>query len=260
MSEEPGRTSDEPVDPDLARLYREASREAPPPHLDAQILAAAHREAGSRPRAIGDGAGEDAYSPVAKHRSWRVPLALAAVIVLSVSILTLSPEIRDVAPPERAETARAPQPEATTSPGSETPERAATPPQEFRRVPGAPPGVASRDEPVAREAPAAVAALRDEAAPEAPPASMAAARPERAPPRPEAGVRLEPRAQQAAPLRAEADLAGALTRQYADQPPEKWGEKIVELRREGRVEEAEALLAEFRRRFPDYRIPAEWTR
>jgi hypothetical protein len=51
-----------------------------------------------------------------------------------------------------------------------------------------------------------------------------------------------------------------LARQYAAEPPEKWGEKILELRREGRAAEADALLAEFRQRFPDHAVPPEWTR
>ncbi len=37
-----------------------------------------------------------------------------------------------------------------------------------------------------------------------------------------------------------------------NQPADKWLEKLAELRREGRAAEAEQLLAEFRRRFPDH--------
>jgi hypothetical protein len=37
--------------------------------------------------------------------------------------------------------------------------------------------------------------------------------------------------------------------------PERWLERIVQLRKEGRNEEAERQLAEFRRKYPDYRIP-----
>jgi hypothetical protein len=39
--------------------------------------------------------------------------------------------------------------------------------------------------------------------------------------------------------------------------PEKWLERIAELRGEGRHEEADKQLAEFRQRYPDYRIPPE---
>jgi hypothetical protein len=42
---------------------------------------------------------------------------------------------------------------------------------------------------------------------------------------------------------------------FADEPPEKWLERIVQLRQQGRHDEADKALAEFRMRYPDYRIP-----
>jgi hypothetical protein len=66
--------------PGLARVYGAAPRDEPPAHLDAAILAAARREVGARPR------------PLAGLRTWRVPLSLAAVVVLSVSLVTLMRE------------------------------------------------------------------------------------------------------------------------------------------------------------------------
>jgi hypothetical protein len=41
----------------------------------------------------------------------------------------------------------------------------------------------------------------------------------------------------------------------AEESPERRLARIVELRRAGRDDEADRLLAEFRRRYPDYRIP-----
>ncbi|MGA8050936.1 MAG: hypothetical protein WCA09_12255, partial [Burkholderiales bacterium] len=41
----------------------------------------------------------------------------------------------------------------------------------------------------------------------------------------------------------------------ADESPQRWLEQIAELRREGRDDEADRRLAEFRRRYPAYRIP-----
>jgi hypothetical protein len=41
----------------------------------------------------------------------------------------------------------------------------------------------------------------------------------------------------------------------ADLTPEKWLERIEELRRQGKLDEARASLAEFRKRYPDYRLP-----
>ena len=37
--------------------------------------------------------------------------------------------------------------------------------------------------------------------------------------------------------------------------PEQWLQGIADLKRQGRNEEAEKQLAEFRKRYPDYRIP-----
>ncbi len=94
-------------DPGLGRVYGAAPRDEPPARLDAAILAAARREVGARPR------------PVSALRAWRVPVSIAAVVVLSVSLATLvredggdelfqavRPDVPRAAPPA----ARAPQP------------------------------------------------------------------------------------------------------------------------------------------------------
>jgi hypothetical protein len=55
------------------------------------------------------------------------------------------------------------------------------------------------------------------------------------------------------------------TRQFADQAParvmqegpEPWLGRIAQMRGEGRHEEADKALAEFRQRYPDYRIPPQ---
>ena len=65
-------------DPRLDRVYRAGVREEPPAHLDAVILAAARREVGARPRAL-----------TSRLRAWRVPVSIAAVVVLSVSLVTV---------------------------------------------------------------------------------------------------------------------------------------------------------------------------
>lgn len=66
----------------LAAIYRAAAQDAPPPALDAAILAAARREVGARPRPAGFSFGY----------SWRTSLSIAAVMVLSVSLVTLMRE------------------------------------------------------------------------------------------------------------------------------------------------------------------------
>jgi predicted transcriptional regulator len=49
--------------------------------------------------------------------------------------------------------------------------------------------------------------------------------------------------------------AGSLSPQQIEASPERWLRRIAQLRRDGRDDEADRELAEFRRRFPDYRIP-----
>ncbi len=67
-------------DPGLDRLYGAAPRDEPPARLDAAIQAAARREVGARPR------------PLSALRRWRVPVSIAAVLVLSASLVMLMKE------------------------------------------------------------------------------------------------------------------------------------------------------------------------
>ena len=66
-------------DEELSRRYRELAREEPPRALDDAILAAARREVRSHPAPLVAPSG---------RRSWFVPVAAAAVIVLS-AVVTL---------------------------------------------------------------------------------------------------------------------------------------------------------------------------
>ncbi|MBI4191287.1 MAG: hypothetical protein HY525_12215 [Betaproteobacteria bacterium] len=93
MSEAP--RNDIERDEQLAALYRAAAHDEPPPALDDAIRAAARRAVASKPRLAG--------SPFS--RSWRVPLSIAALIVLSVSLVTLIDEEGPpaITPPPRAE-------------------------------------------------------------------------------------------------------------------------------------------------------------
>lgn len=77
LNEQGGAPGNAERDPGLDRLYQAAGREEPARHLDAAILAAARREVGARPR------------PLSALRGWRVPVSIAAVVVLSVSLVTL---------------------------------------------------------------------------------------------------------------------------------------------------------------------------
>jgi hypothetical protein len=46
-----------------------------------------------------------------------------------------------------------------------------------------------------------------------------------------------------------------LGKQLAEEPPEKMLERIAELRRQGRHEEADKALEAFRKRYPAYKLP-----
>lgn len=61
-----------------------------------------------------------------------------------------------------------------------------------------------------------------------------------------------PVAEARAPETARADRM--LGKQMTE-PPEKWLERIAELRKQGKHEEADKALGEFRKRYPDYKIP-----
>jgi hypothetical protein len=104
----------------LDAAWHAHSHEEPPSHLDAAILAAAHRAVGSAPRDVAATAAE-ATSP----QRWWMPLAAAATIgAVALGILQLAPEdfaptapASDMAPRDRpAAVARkdAAKPDATT--------------------------------------------------------------------------------------------------------------------------------------------------
>ncbi len=161
-------------DPELSERYRALGREEPPRELDAKILAAARARSGLR--------------------RWVLPLSVAAVIVLSVTV-TLEMQRERAQPENRIETQQERKIESLSAPAA---------------VPNAPAAGRLSRESADRE-----------------------------------------RFERAAPAAAE-ERAKQLG---AEESPERRLERIAELRRAGRDDEADRLLAEFRRRFPDYRIP-----
>jgi resuscitation-promoting factor RpfA len=80
--------ADDPRDPSLDAAYRATAREEPPRALDERILSAAHRAVDARPKPVGRSFAQ----------RWRVPVALAATVVLSVTV-TLMVYESDKAPP-----------------------------------------------------------------------------------------------------------------------------------------------------------------
>jgi hypothetical protein len=225
-------------DDKVTRAYRALGAEEPPRALDDAILAASRRP---------------------QHR-WRVPLSIAAVLVLAVGVT-----LRMLPPsPDAESVALAPQVIQAPKP----PAAAAEPAAKF-----------------AQDAPSAAAPTAE--APRAPARSIAGARLE--PAEPSAQPAREPvsaalegaaRADASAPVAAGA-VAGSVQRDAAEAPraralasappapaaaaaakrpeatltPEAWLKRIAELRKEGREREAQESLAEFRKRYPDYKIP-----
>jgi len=187
-----GGPGDAERDPGLDRLYRATGREEPPAHLDAAILAAARREVGARPRPLSS----------TVHR-WRVPVSIAAVVVLSVSLVALVREeggdqLMQVPPPASVEP-----PDARPAPAAPTASemKQSRPPA---AVP-APPRRAPRED--ARDAPVALGKMTDGFASGAagPTASQGAGEVSA----PDAAVRSQPRAFQDVPSPAERRAAAA---------------------------------------------------
>lgn len=240
----------------LDRVYHAAGGEDPPAHLDAAILAAAHREVGSRPRAL-----------PAVLRRWRVPVSIAAVVVLSVSLVTvireegggdLVPVTPGVAPASRPQEAT-PQP-AQTDAGrliAQPPAAASAPPRPATQRDDADGSVeeARRKAPAATARPAprlgqdVASAGAASGAGEPSPATAAA------PAEPQQRARVEARARKSEQSATGRPDTATLLKAYESQPPEKWLEKIEELKRAGWMTEVAEMLAEFKRRFPGYPVP-----
>ena len=202
-------------DPQISRRYRELGTEEPPPALDRAILGAARRA-------------------TTRHR-WYSSLAAAAVLIFAVAIV-VQIERR---PPEQV---------PMSAPSAPVGEQAA--PQD-RAAPAAPPAKPAQrrrappDVPFAPEPPA-----RAESVPPAPapaPEPNANAEPKRAD-----EMRAAPRAQgsMAARRSAAADAQSNLV-----ETPQQWLARIAHMRQLGLDDEAEKELAQFRKRYPDYRIP-----
>jgi len=268
-------------DPDISRRYRELAREEPPRALDEAILAAARRDLETHLAPL--------VAPTGRRR-WYVPVAAAAVIVLS-AVVTLQiqreqPDAELTAPaappvpqrddlPAAARSVEAPRTEALRDAGMQ--QKAAEKPQAAERRRAQEPSLASRSAPKPAQAPVAVQPSPAPAAESAqlkPPSDPAPFAPDPARTAPAAAEEVQSRpaapaakrAPKAAPQAADAagTTLGAAAPAATDarskraeeaEPPERTLARIVALRREGRHKEADELYAEFRRRHPDYRIP-----
>jgi hypothetical protein len=206
-------------DDDISKRYRELQREEPPRHLDDAIRAAARRAVRTRPAPL--------VVPTGRQR-WYFPLAAAAIIVLAVAV-TMHVE-REQPGEEIVSVPAAPaeEPKAEQS-------RSAPQPERRRKTESADSRVATPD---------AIRGAQESA-------SAAAARPE------SGRIQAEPPQGNAQLRRAdEGSRAGSLSASAA-QSPEQWLQGIADLRRQGRHEEADKALAEFRKSYPDYAISKE---
>ena len=242
-------------EPKISAHYRELPREEPPRHLDDAILAAARRAAEMRPAPLVVPSG---------RRKWYFPLAAAAIIVLAVAVTVHvererpDPELvatSPTAPREEPRVMQAP-PAAVPAPApAPAPVRKASPPpKEFvpdpkpQAVPAPAPAPAPATPPAAADS-IARGRLEEERQAERRrargPQEQAAAAPPEAP--------AAAKAMRRAPEESRREVSGLGALAYRS--PEQWLQGIDDLKRQGRHDEAEKQLAEFRKRYPDYRIP-----
>ncbi|MEE8266758.1 MAG: hypothetical protein V3R62_10480 [Acidiferrobacterales bacterium] len=224
-------------DSELSRAYKEAAGEKPPAALDAAILQEARRAV--------DHGGRVARGPFA--RTWLVPASLAAVLLLTVGLVTFVSRESGEAPspagaPRRALEAdrlQSQQPrskleaQAPAAPLAEEPALMMQQkvPAEKKAAPAPPPAKMRTD------APASVT-----------PAMVPAESTERRRARDEVGRKSkEDKREQRPPAALTATEIRALS-------PEEWLKRIAQLREQGKHDEAEASLAAFKKRYPDYPI------
>ena len=230
----------------LSGHYRAGSIEEPPAHLDAAIVAAARREVGRSRFA----------------RNWHLPASIAAVLVIGVSLALMTSEIEDPLPPVDTS--------ARIAMGDS---RQAAPVLEMKQE-SAPPALRSgveRESRQSRERSARSdrdadtrqnsAAGQADSATAAPPVVAPAPAPalrqlEPATPSESVAEQKSAAADSAHGQRATAALRKAApSSEAAAGAPEEWLKTIEDLLRNGKTAQAREQLAEFRKRYADYRIP-----
>ena len=233
----------------LSRAYADADDIAPPAHLDAAILAQAHRAVYARPAVV-------------PKRRWAVPLGMVATVFMMVMAgLQLPAMMKDDALMQAPQVASVAMERNAPLPASVAPEPQAR--AESKHLARALNAEKANDASKKMEAQAyakqdadkvAVAAA-PVAAPTAPSAAMAN----------QAGAALEERqtmasgqvsAAPAARMAAAPVMADQLLKaKDATLSPEDWLKQIKALQQAGKREEAKKELTAFKKRYPDYAIP-----
>jgi hypothetical protein len=245
-------------DDNVSRRYRSLAREEPPAALDRSILAASRRAVGKP----------------ALPRRWAAPVSIAAVLVLAFGV-TLRMQREE--PGIEYSTPSNPPSVPSAAP-------AASPPPPAEKPAASPPAPAGRPTPLQSPAPEPQAFPRAKSAPAAPERRL---RKQQASPQLESApaplaekreafvdtpvattgiralsadeLRSAPQSAAAPAARSRANAASASDRLQSDEEREL--ERIAKLRADGRHDEADKALEEFRRKHPDYRIPeAVWER
>ncbi len=272
-------TDEDKRDELVTATYRGLPEEASPPEIDAAVLAAARQ--GIAP---------------AHRRNWTVPVSLAAVLVLAVGLtVRMEHERPDVAtmevppPPAKSEPVPKVQRNSSAQPSAPTPPEArpGAPREAAPRhaepapsiAPMAPPQMSREPDRRQDRAKAQAEAPKEkrsnvQVAPN--PAADAArssssnvpslAAPPASAPRADVQERSASREEQA-PLTAPARATAATTAKSAapdtglvansQEAPDVWLERIAVMRTQGRQIEADVNLAEFRRIYPKFNIPAQ---
>ena len=249
------------VDSRVATLYREVATEEPSARLDEAIA----REArGTHPIA-------PPRAPLTRLLAWRLPLVSAAVAVVSASVVVLMLERGDhrglgedsqSQPATRGDA----EPQAKQRPGASSERQVGDRPRTApsRRVAGEPRSTDTLEQSSRAAGNGAVNRDPSDAPLPPPPAEAVAAAPPTSPapaaPAAAAGEPHRSRAERAqvsarADSKSEVEPASALITELDKAPPERWIERIQMLRRDGRRDEADALVREFTRRYGDGALP-----
>jgi hypothetical protein len=258
-------------DEELSRMYRDADAPEPAQRVDDAILAASRRAAGARPRPAGFGFA----------RRWGTPVALAATVVVTFT-LTLMVFERQTGVDTMAPAATSADQPAKSAPVEQKPAApAAAKPilkSEARRdaggafvpdVPGAAQEFsAPRRMPDGRQAPVPQSPRKSEQVPE--PQQLYESSPLQKRERMNAPLPMQaapaapapsPRTDAAATPPGAGTASGIAGRVAASEAkqrsPENWLEDIRRLKAQGKTSEVERELAEFKRRYPDYRLPED---